>query len=325
MATTPYWSASGTFPRFAKLVEDAVADVAVVGGGITGLTAASQLAKAGKRVVLLERTRCASTDTGHTSAHLTMVTDARLDDLVSRLGRSHAQATWDAGLAAIAHVDAVVREHQIDCDFAWVDGYLHAAAGSNDADTERDRLMKEAELACSLGFDAEFVGTVPFVERPGIRFAEQARVHPRRYLAGMAKAIEALGGRIYEHSEASEFCQNPRAVKVSGHVVTCDDVVIATDTLPDSKGRIVARIDGRNCYGLAKLDMIEAWLQREGLEREAVHIRFYSDHVSDAPVHRWCDEAFATTAHARLIRVAEAAGWQVLDWGDRAEAGAPDR
>jgi HAD superfamily phosphoserine phosphatase-like hydrolase len=103
------------------------------------------------------------------------------------------------------------------------------------------------------------------------------------------------------------------------------DDVIATDTLPDSQGRIVARIDGRNCYGLAKLDMIEAWLQREGLEREAVHIRFYSDHVSDAPVHRWCDEAFATNAHARLIRVAEAEGWQVLDWGDRAEAGAPDR
>lgn len=98
------------------------------------------------------------------------------------------------------------------------------------------------------------------------------------------------------------------------------DDVIATDTLPDARGRIVARIDGRNCYGLAKLDMIEAWLQREGLEREAVHIRFYSDHVSDAPVHHWSDEAFATNAHARLIRLAEVEGWQVLDWRDRARA-----
>lgn len=98
------------------------------------------------------------------------------------------------------------------------------------------------------------------------------------------------------------------------------DDVIATDTLPDARGRIVARIDGRNCYGLAKLDMIEAWLQREGLEREAVHIRFYSDHISDAPVHHWSDEAFATNAHARLIRLAEVEGWQVLDWRDRAQA-----
>ena len=95
------------------------------------------------------------------------------------------------------------------------------------------------------------------------------------------------------------------------------DDVIATDSRIDATGRTVARIDGRNCYGIAKLDMIEAWLQREGLEREALHIRFYSDHVSDAPVHHWSDEAFATNAHARLIRVAEDEGWEVLDWRDR--------
>ena len=82
----------------------------------------------------------------------------------------------------------------------------------------------------------------------------------------------------------------------------------------------MAKIDGRNCYGLGKLDMIEAWLQRQGLEREAVHIRFYSDHVSDAPVHHWSDEAFATNAHARLIRVAKDEGWEVLDWRDRRRA-----
>lgn len=98
------------------------------------------------------------------------------------------------------------------------------------------------------------------------------------------------------------------------------DDVIATETLPDREGRIVARIDGRNCYGLAKLDMIEAWLQRVGLERDAVHIRFYSDHISDAPVHHWSDEAFATNAHARLIRLARAEGWEVLDWRDRKRA-----
>lgn len=99
------------------------------------------------------------------------------------------------------------------------------------------------------------------------------------------------------------------------------DDVIATDTLPDRKGRIVAKIDGANCYGLGKLDMIEAWLQREGLERKAVHIRFYSDHVSDAPVHAWSDEAFATNPHDRLVRVAADAGWEVLEWRDRKRAG----
>ncbi len=95
------------------------------------------------------------------------------------------------------------------------------------------------------------------------------------------------------------------------------DDVIATDTMRDSAGRIVARIDGANCYGRGKLDMIEAWLQREGLEREALHIRFYSDHVSDAHVHRWADEAVAANAHERLVRLAKTEGWEVVDWRGR--------
>jgi HAD superfamily hydrolase (TIGR01490 family) len=95
------------------------------------------------------------------------------------------------------------------------------------------------------------------------------------------------------------------------------DDVIATETGLDRAGRATARIDGRNCYGLAKRDMIEAWLLHEGMEREAVHIRFYSDHVSDAPSHRLADEPVAANAHRRLVRLAEAEGWEVVDWRER--------
>lgn len=94
------------------------------------------------------------------------------------------------------------------------------------------------------------------------------------------------------------------------------DDVIATETGIDAKGRIVARIDGANCYGPAKKDMILAWLRREGLERDAVHIRFYSDHVSDHHVHRWADEAVAANAHSRLVRLARTEGWEVVEWGE---------
>ncbi|HEX9954962.1 MAG TPA: HAD-IB family phosphatase [Allosphingosinicella sp.] len=93
------------------------------------------------------------------------------------------------------------------------------------------------------------------------------------------------------------------------------DDVIATETELDGEGRIVARIQGSNCYGPAKLDMIEQWMVREGLTRDAVHIRFYSDHVSDHHVHRWADEAVAANAHARLVKLARAEGWEVVDWG----------
>ncbi|MFL6846159.1 MAG: HAD family hydrolase [Allosphingosinicella sp.] len=92
------------------------------------------------------------------------------------------------------------------------------------------------------------------------------------------------------------------------------DDVVATETSLDLKGRAIARIDGANCYGPAKKDMILAWLKREGLDRDALHIRFYSDHVSDHHVHRWADEAVAANAHTRLVRLAKAEGWEVVDW-----------
>lgn len=96
------------------------------------------------------------------------------------------------------------------------------------------------------------------------------------------------------------------------------DDVIGTLQERDADGRVLARIDGANCYGTAKHDMILAWLEREGLDRDCVHIRFYSDHVSDAVVHHWSDEPFAANAHQRLLALARAEGWQVLDWrGER--------
>lgn len=93
------------------------------------------------------------------------------------------------------------------------------------------------------------------------------------------------------------------------------DDVIATNSLIGLDTRIRAKIDGENCYGPAKLRMIEAWLAARGIEREAVRIRFYSDHASDAPVMEWADEPFAVNAHDRLKRLARARGWPLVDWG----------
>lgn len=96
------------------------------------------------------------------------------------------------------------------------------------------------------------------------------------------------------------------------------DDVIATNSIIGLDSRIRARIDGENNYGPAKLRMIEAWMAGAGIARGDAHIRFYSDHISDAPVLEWADEAFATTPSPKLRALAARRGWPVLDWS-RAE------
>jgi glycine/D-amino acid oxidase-like deaminating enzyme/nitrite reductase/ring-hydroxylating ferredoxin subunit len=156
-----------------------------------------------------------------------MVTDTRLGELSRKFGKTHAQAVWDAGLAAIAEIETIVREHEIECDFEWVSGYLHAPGGRADSGQAKS-FQDEAGLATEMGFDAEAVGNVPFIGGPGVHFDNQARFHPRKYLAGVAAAICENGGEIFEHTEAEEFRDEPRGVKANGHWIHAGEIVIAT-------------------------------------------------------------------------------------------------
>ena len=92
------------------------------------------------------------------------------------------------------------------------------------------------------------------------------------------------------------------------------DAVIATDAVQAADGAWLPRLAGENCYGPAKLAMIEAWFAQEALPRAGAWVRFYSDHVSDAPSLGWADEGFAVNPDPRLRRLALAKGWPVLDW-----------
>ena len=122
--TSPYWIDNTPAPRFAALKEDIAVDVLVIGAGITGITAAYLLKRAGYNVALVEKDRCLSGDTANTTAHLTCVTDSLLSDLVKNFGADHAQAVWDSQLAAIDMIDRIVWREQIKCQFDWVPAYL---------------------------------------------------------------------------------------------------------------------------------------------------------------------------------------------------------
>lgn len=91
------------------------------------------------------------------------------------------------------------------------------------------------------------------------------------------------------------------------------DDVVATGTATGLSEEVSARIDGENCYGPAKLRMLEAWLAEEKIERG--HARFYSDHHSDAPVFEWADDAVAVHPNAKLRQLATTRGWRIEDWG----------
>lgn len=90
--------------------------------------------------------------------------------------------------------------------------------------------------------------------------------------------------------------------------------VIATDSFSLPDGRIHARIDGENCYGPAKLVKIEAWMEAQGLHRPDCTVRFYSDHVSDAPVLDWADVPIAVNPSPKLRKLAGQHGWLIVDW-----------
>ena len=188
---------SAAMPKFAKLSKSTKCDVVVIGGGVTGLSAAYFLTKAGKQVCLLERDRLGQGDTGCTTAHLTCVTDLRLGKLASRFGKDAARLVWLGGMAATDIIQSIVAEEKIDCQFKRVPGFLHArldsAASPGD---ESKELKKEAELAAELGFPATFLENVPLIDRPGIAIANQATIHPLEYLAGLAQAVAHQGARF---------------------------------------------------------------------------------------------------------------------------------
>lgn len=230
MGTTPsYWASTQQLPQFESLSRDLDVDVVVIGAGLTGITAAYLLKKEGAKVALLERQRCAAADTGHTTAHLTYVTDERLHHLVKVFGCDAAKAFWEAGTAAIDQIDEIVRTEKIDCDFKWVSGYLHASLNEMNA-KQRESLEQDAQLAAQLGFDAQFLEKVPYANRPGVRFANQAKFHPLKYLARLLPKIHGGGSYVFENTEASDIEEKPLTVHAGRFKIRCQYLMIATHT-----------------------------------------------------------------------------------------------
>jgi glycine/D-amino acid oxidase-like deaminating enzyme/nitrite reductase/ring-hydroxylating ferredoxin subunit len=234
------WKDSARVSSYPALDRDLDVDVVVIGAGITGLTSAYLLKRAGRRVAVIERGRVGGVDTMATTAHVTCVTDVDLTTLAKSFGRDHAQAVWDAGLAARDEIDSIVRDEGIACEWTWVDGFRHSAHDRDDS----DKLKEEAALASDLGFDARFIDAVPGLARPGIAYAGQAKLHPGKYLAHLARVIHGDGSFVFEQTTSEEVTADPIVVKAASKQGTfslrCRNVVIATHTPLTGKANLAS-------------------------------------------------------------------------------------
>ncbi|HZP68113.1 MAG TPA: FAD-dependent oxidoreductase [Rudaea sp.] len=228
--TESLWQATASLPEYALLDEDANADVVVVGAGIAGLSSAYSLARSGKRVIVLDARGVGGGETARTTAHLASGLDDRYYELERMHGKDGARLAAESHAAAIAHIEHVVRNEGIACDFERVPGYLIPGAGSDTGELERER-----EAAARAGLDVAGVEPADVLGRRfdgALRFAAQAQFHPLRYLAGLAEACTRLGVRIHGHSAVREVAggKDAHVHTREGRRVSAGAVVVATNS-----------------------------------------------------------------------------------------------
>src|SRR5688572_24781045 len=193
------WTATAGLPVRAALGGDQSADVCIVGAGIAGLTSAYHLALAGRSVVVLDDGPVAGGMTQMTTGHLSNMFDDRYFELEKLHGGEAVRLAAESHTAAIARIETIVQKEAIDCDFTRLDGYLFLAQGDS-----RETLEKELAAAHRAGLTSvsleEKAPFASFDSGPCLRFPQVAQFHPTKYLAGLARAIERLGGRIFSET-----------------------------------------------------------------------------------------------------------------------------
>jgi len=206
-------------------------DVCVIGGGIAGVTSAYLLAKEGKKVTIIEARGIGSGETGRTSAHLMSAIDDRFFAIGDLHGKDASKIVADSHKEAINIIESIAKQENIDCDFKRVEGYLIP----HDKKDGVNIVKKEADYANEVFGGVKLVESAPmggYFTGPCALFPNQGQFHPMKYLVGVVKAFEKLGGVIYTGdivTDALSGSSSQPLVKTDkGGKIKCKDVVIAT-------------------------------------------------------------------------------------------------
>jgi glycine/D-amino acid oxidase-like deaminating enzyme/nitrite reductase/ring-hydroxylating ferredoxin subunit len=235
-----------SYPRFEG---ELTVDVAVIGGGITGLATALLLVEAGATVALLEADRISCGTTGYTTAKLTSLHGLIYSLIAEKHGEERARRYGEANQAAIEKVAELTLKHGIECDFARMPAYTYTEAPERLEDIEN-----EVSIAQDLGLPASVVSRtdLPFEIAGAIRFDDQAMFHPRKYCLGLAALVAAEGGHVFEDSAANRLIPgDPCTIETGGGKLRAEHVVQATQfPFHDTFGLFTSNFPSQS-YGLA--------------------------------------------------------------------------
>ncbi|MEJ7758325.1 MAG: FAD-dependent oxidoreductase [Gemmatimonadaceae bacterium] len=217
--------------EYPRVAADMRTNVCIVGAGISGMTTAYLLARAGRAVIVIDDGQIGGGETGRTTAHITAALDDRYYEIEKLHGEAGARIAAESHTAAIDRIESIASLEDIDCDFERLDGYLFLGR-----DEKKKILERELEAAHCAG-----LATVELLERapldfwdtgPALRFPRQAQFHPLKYLNGLARAIVRDGGQIFNftHAEKIEDGEPARVTTSDGHVIIADNIVVATNT-----------------------------------------------------------------------------------------------
>ncbi len=250
----PFWMSSTSEGKFRSLTNNVFVDVAIVGGGIAGLTAAFLLKRAGKKVAVIEAEAIASKASGRTTAKITSLHQLVYAELIEKYGEEKARIYAESNQAALEQIVSLIEEENIDCDFSRQDAYTFAESEEN-----LDKVKTEAEAAMSLGLPASFVDEtpLPFKVAGAVKFTDQAQFHIRKYLAVLAEKINGNGSYVFELSRVTSVNSGEQlcTVEAENGTVKAQDVIVTTNLPITDEGLFFAKTAPKRSYIVAgKID-----------------------------------------------------------------------
>lgn len=246
---TSLWFDAKSKIHFPKLQKNIETEVVIIGGGIHGLTAAYILAKAGKKVTLVEKNKIGTGETGYTTAFISYLIDTDLQKLIKNFDKETAQVVVQSCRDAINFIEKACLEENIQCDFKRVPLTIYTTK-----EEDLNYLQEESTAAKELELDIPFhnesikgIDSLAYIEA-----CCHAVFQPLKYLYGLAEAAKKYGANIYENSEVIKIHSGKTiTVSLADATISGSYVIAATHAPLNSQYLVQIKLKPYNTYVLA--------------------------------------------------------------------------